>query len=110
MRLLFDENLSRRLVRLLSDIHPDSEHVVTCGLEAADDQEVWRYAASRGLMIVSKDWDFLQLSTVRGHPPKVVWLRLGNCSVGEIAEVLRKRHLDLLRFEADPATALLIID
>lgn len=110
MRLLFDENLSRRLVRLLEDLYPDSEHVVTSALESADDLELWSYAASRGLTIVSKDWDFLQLSTVKGHPPKVVWLRLGNCSVTEIATVLRNRHLDLLRFMEDGAAALLVID
>ena len=71
---------------------------------------MWRYAASRHLVIVSKDWDFLQLSTLRGHPPKVVWLRLGNCSVAEIADVLRRRHLDLLRFRDEPTAALLVID
>jgi predicted nuclease of predicted toxin-antitoxin system len=110
VKLLFDENLSRRLVKLLSDLHPGSEHVVTSGLESTDDREVWAYAAERGLTIVSKDWDFLQLSTLRGAPPKVVWLRLGNCTVNEIAEVLRKRHLDLLRFAEDPTAALLLID
>jgi len=71
---------------------------------------VWAYAAERGLTIVSKDWDFLQLGTLRGAPPKVVWLRLGNCTVNEIAEVLRKRHLDLLPFAEDPTAALLLID
>ncbi len=110
MRLLLDENLSRRLLGLLADLYPGSEHVVTSGLEAALDLEVWRYAASRGLAIVSKDWDFLQMSSVRGHPPKVVWIGMGNCSVGEIAEVLRKRHLELLRFDADDSASLLIID
>jgi predicted nuclease of predicted toxin-antitoxin system len=110
VKLLFDENLSRRLVRLLSDIYPGSEHVVTSGLESADDRAVWQYAASRELTIVSKDWDFLQLSTLKGAPPKVVWLRIGNCTVDQIVEVLRKRHLDLLRFAEDPTAALLLID
>lgn len=110
MRRLFDENLSRRLVRLLDDLYPASEHVVTSGMESVDDLGVWSYAASHGLVIVSKDWDFLQLSTVRGHPPKVVWLQLGNCSVAYVAEVLRRRHIDLLRFQEDATAALLVID
>ena len=110
MKLLFDENLSRRLVTILADLYPGSEHVVTSGLESADDLVVWEYAAARGLTIVSKDWDFLGLSTFRGHPPKVVWVRVGNCTVAQMAEVLRKRHLDLLRFEQDAAAALLMID
>lgn len=110
MKLLFDENLSYRLVTSLSDLFPGSEQVVTSGLERAQDASVWTYAATKGLTIVSKDWDFLQLSTLRGHPPKVIWLRLGNCPVKRIAEVLRERHLDLLRFEEDPTAALLVIE
>jgi len=110
VRLLYDENLSRRLIRLLADLYPNSQHVVAAGLARADDTELWGYAAAHDLVIVSKDWDFLQLSTVRGHPPKVVWLRIGNCSVDAMAEVLRKRHLDLLRFRDDPDAALLVID
>jgi predicted nuclease of predicted toxin-antitoxin system len=68
VKLLFDENLSRPLVGLLADLYPGSEHAVTSGLERADDLILWRYAAAHGLTLVSKDWDFLQLSTVRGHP------------------------------------------
>lgn len=109
MRLLFDENLSRKLVARLADLYAGSEHVVPSGLESADDREIWSYAAERGLVIVTKDWDYVQLSSVRGHPPKVVWLRLGNCSTRNVAEVLRRRHLELLHFEADERTALLIV-
>jgi predicted nuclease of predicted toxin-antitoxin system len=109
VKLLYDENLSRRLLARLGDLYPDSEHVVPAGLEGADDRTIWAYAASRGLVIVTKDWDFVQLSSLLRHPPKVVWLRLGNCSTGNVAEVLRRRHLELLHFEGDESTALLIV-
>ena len=109
MKLLYDENLSRRLLRHLADLYPDSEHVVPAGLEGEDDRSIWAYAGSRGLVIVTKDWDFVQLSSLLGHPPKVVWLRLGNCSTRNVAEVLRRRHLELLNFESDGSTALLIV-
>jgi predicted nuclease of predicted toxin-antitoxin system len=109
VKLLFDENLSRRLIARLADLYPESEQVVVAGLESADDREVWDYARSRGLAIVTKDWDFVELSSLRGQPPKVIWLRLGNCSTANVEDVLRRRHLALLRFEADETTSLLVI-
>jgi predicted nuclease of predicted toxin-antitoxin system len=83
--------------------------VVVAGLESADDREIWAYAASRGLVIATKDWDFVQLSSLRGQPPKVIWLRLGNCSTANVEEVLRRRHIEVLRFEQDVTAALLVI-
>jgi predicted nuclease of predicted toxin-antitoxin system len=109
VKLLFDENLSRRLVSRLADLYPDSEQVVVAGLESADDRQVWDYAASRGLVIATKDWDFVQLSSLRGQPPKVIWLRLGNCSTPRVEEALRRRHLEVLRFELDETATLLVI-
>ncbi|HET6765728.1 MAG TPA: DUF5615 family PIN-like protein [Longimicrobiaceae bacterium] len=109
MKLLIDENLSRRLLTLLADLHPGSQHVVSAGLASEDDLAIWAYAARHDLVIVTKDWDFLELSTLHGPPPKVVWLRLGNCSVKQTARVLRDRHLDLLRFHEDAASALLVV-
>lgn len=76
MKLLFDENLSPKLVGLLSDLYPDSTHVRNVGLARADDELVWAYAKDHGLAIVSKDADFHQRSFVYGAPPKVVWIRV----------------------------------
>src|SRR5258707_6894033 len=90
MRLLFDQNLSPRLVPLLADIYPESVHVQTIGLSQAEDQRVWDFAKSQGFVIVSKDSDFQQRSLLYGAPPKFVWLRLGNCSVDASAELLRR--------------------
>jgi len=76
-------------------------HVRAAGLEAAADETVWRYAAQHSFVIVSKDADFRERSFVYGHPPKVVWIRRGNCSTDEIAAVLRDHHSDLLALELD---------
>jgi predicted nuclease of predicted toxin-antitoxin system len=54
MKMLFDENLSPRLVRLLVDIFPNSMHVRDVGLEAADDPLVWDHAKNNGLILVFK--------------------------------------------------------
>jgi predicted nuclease of predicted toxin-antitoxin system len=74
MKMLFDENLSPRLVGLLVDIFPNSMHVRDVGLEAADDQLVWDHAKNNGLILVSKDSDMHQRSFLFGHPPKIVWV------------------------------------
>jgi predicted nuclease of predicted toxin-antitoxin system len=79
------------------------------GLVAAPDSAVWSYAAAQGLVIVSKDADFQHRALLLGHPPKVVWLRLGNCSTAAAADLLRARHADLLAFEADPVASLLAL-
>jgi predicted nuclease of predicted toxin-antitoxin system len=80
VKLLFDENLSHKLARRLADIFPVSVHVRDVGLKATSDPLVWDYARDNDFMIVSKDADMHDLSLVFGNPPKVVWLRLGNCS------------------------------
>ena len=101
MRLLFDQNLSPRLDETLQDLYPESLHVRVVGLESADDAVVWQYAKEHDLTIVSKDSDFRQLSFTLGHPPKVVWIRRGNCSTSEIESILRNRLADLLTFSQD---------
>ncbi len=73
VKLLFDEDLSPRLVADLAHEFPDSLHVRDIGLERAMDEAVWDYARDNGLVIVWRDADFHQLSFLFGHPPKVIW-------------------------------------
>ncbi len=109
MKLLFDQNLSPRLVALLqSDFH-GSQHVRDVGLASSPDPDIWAYAAANGLMIVSKDADFLQRALLLGQPPKVVWIRLGNCSTATIVALLQIRMADLLVFDADATAAFLAL-
>ena len=68
MRLLFDQNLPFKLVRLLADIYPDSVHARDLDLIEADDLTIWRYAAEHDLVIVSKDSDFHQMSLLHISP------------------------------------------
>lgn len=109
LRLLFDNNLSWRLVRRLAELYPGSAHVRDVGLERAEDDVVWTHAARHAFMIVSKDDDFLPRSLVRGPPPKVLWVRLGNCTTGDIEALLRSRHADILAFAAEGGEALLAL-
>ena len=107
MRLLLDQNLSRRLVAALADVYPESAHVADRGLERASDEAVWAHAAEHGYLLVSKDADFRQMSLVYGFPPKVVWLRIGKCSTADIERLLRARAPQIAAFERDPVAAIL---
>ena len=107
MSLLFDQNLSRRLPKLLVDEFPGSEQVLLAGLDRADDGTVWAYAADLGLAVVSKDVDFRNLSATLGPPPKVIWLRVGNGPTRDVEALLRSRAADVRAFLADPAAAVL---
>jgi predicted nuclease of predicted toxin-antitoxin system len=109
MKLLFDQNLSHRLVGLLAAEFPGSQHVRDAGLASSPDPAVWAYAAAQGLTIASKDKDFQQRAVQLGHPPKVVWVRLGNCSTAAVANLLRTRQADLRAFEADPSVSFLAL-
>ena len=78
MKLLFDENLSPKLVEFLGGEYPGSIHVREAGLQGAADDRIWEYSRNQGSTIVSKDDDFRQRSFFEGAPPKVVWLQVGN--------------------------------
>jgi predicted nuclease of predicted toxin-antitoxin system len=109
VRLLFDQNLSPRLVGRLADLHPDSAHVHTLGLDRADDGVVWEYAREHGYAIVTKDADFGDLSVLRGFPPKVIWIRLGNCTTRQVEALFRSGDEIVVAFENDPAAGLLTL-
>lgn len=109
MRLLFDQNLSRRLVEELAPWFPHSGHVAPLGLDTATDREIWAYAGQHGYLIVSKDSDFRQLAFLLGPPPKAVWLRLGNRSTAAIAELLRASADLIAQFAASEEEALLVL-
>lgn len=109
MKFLLDENLSHKLVPRLAAAFPDTAHVDGLGLHGQPDVAVWQYAAEHGFVIVSKDDDFRQLSFLRGHPPKVVWLTVGNAGTAVIAELLLRNQERLAAFAVDPDDALLTL-
>ena len=78
MKLLLDENLSRRLIPFLQHDYPGSNQVVLLGMQSATDQEVWQKAKDDDYVIVTRDADFQELSLVWGQPPKVIRLKTLN--------------------------------
>ena len=108
-KLLFDQNLPRRIVSAVMDDFPGSRHVSGIGLASASDHEIWDYARTHGFCIISKDADFHQLSFLHGAPPKTVWLKLGNCSTRQIADCLALNKAGIGEFLGDPESALLVV-
>lgn len=109
MTLLFDQNLSPRLTERLSDLFPNAIHVSFVGLDRATDDVIWSYALANGHTIVTKDTDFADLTAVRGFPPKVVWLQLGNCTTEQIEAKLRAHRDAILALETNPDLGILIL-
>lgn len=92
MKLLLDENLSRRLVPFLQDAYPGTSQVVLLNLERADDVLIRQYALENDFVIVTRDADFYEMSLVYGQPPKIIWLKTGNQAKAEtIALLLRNK-------------------
>ncbi len=109
MKLLFDENLPPRLVHALNGLFPGSEHLRSVGLAKALDEDVWRYAREHAFTLVTKDADFHERSVVFGHPPKVVWIRRGNCTTAQLEQTLLRHASDIENPGADANSAFLIL-
>lgn len=76
MKLLLDQNLSRKLIKQLEESYPDSQHITSVLAENSDDHEIWLYARQNGFAIVTKDDDFEQRSILLGRPPKFIWAQV----------------------------------
>jgi predicted nuclease of predicted toxin-antitoxin system len=109
VKLLLDENLSDRIIQRIFDLYPDSEHVKTLGLINTDDGVIWEYAKANGFAIVSKDSDFHQRSLLYGHPPKFIYLRIGNCPTSSIIQILRDNLDTMIQFESSETESLLVL-
>ncbi len=109
MKLLLDQNLSPRLVGLIVGAYPGSMHVREFGMQRASDEVIWEFARTSDFTIVSKDVDFQHKSFVRGFPPKVIWLRVGNRSTRYIADRLLAHAGDVHGFVVDPDASFLTI-
>lgn len=109
MKLLFDQNLSPRLVNRLADLYPKSQHVFLIGLDQADDRALWQYASQYNFTIVTRDSDFSELSMLQGFPPKIIWIRRGNCSTNQIERILRSHYEDIQKLDNDPSLGVLTL-
>jgi len=110
VKLLLDQNLSRRLLPALEPYFPGSSQAVLLGLDTASDIDVWRIAREQGFAIVTKDADFIELALIKGWPPKIVRLDLGNVSNDAILACLLKHRAAIAEFLAAGDDGVLEID
>ena len=110
MKLLFDQNLSFELVPLVVSIFPDSKHVKDFELTRASDDSIWTFAAEKDYAIVSKDSDFVHRALLRGHPPKLVYVRVGNASTQRIGQLLLDSQDTIKDFLGDPVESVLTLE
>lgn len=109
MRFLFDQNLSHRLIERLEDLFPNCSHVRYEGLQEADDEQVWNYAALHNFVIVTKDDDFDQRIRRFGWPPKIIWINVGNCTTKLVEDQLRANTDEIRKFYESAENGMLII-
>lgn len=96
MKLLFDQNISFRVANKLKPVFPECGQVRELKLEDKSDREIWNFAKKEQYTIVTFDADFYDLVTLYGHPPKIVWLRMGNTTTDNLIKVLHN-HSDIIR-------------
>jgi predicted nuclease of predicted toxin-antitoxin system len=101
MNLLFDQNISFRILKWIDDIFPGSISV--------HDLEIWKFVKLNNYAIVTSDADFIDISNLRGYPPKIIWLRLGNTSTKNIAERIRAEQNNIVTFLSNNESAFLEI-
>ncbi|MBD1213424.1 MAG: DUF5615 family PIN-like protein [Dolichospermum sp.] len=109
MKLLLDENLSDRIVDKILDLYPDSQHVKTLGLINTDDAIIWEFAKINSFVIISKDSDFHQRSLLYGHPPKFIYLRIGNSPTSKIVQILRDNLSTITQFDSSDTESILVL-
>ena len=101
MKLLLDQNLSRKLVSKLNVIFPETEHVSKFNLERKDDIEIRNFAKEKEYIILTQDADLFEMMLLNGFPPKIIWIRCGNTSSKNILDLLMENKEAILRFETD---------
>ena len=102
MKLLFDQNISFRVVKRLNDIFPGSKQVRELNLENSTDRQIWEYSKDNGFTIVTFDSDFFDLTLLLGIPPKVIWVRFGNTSTDTLIKILIDNQSLIHEFIKDP--------
>ncbi|MBX9255725.1 DUF5615 family PIN-like protein [Desmonostoc muscorum CCALA 125] len=109
MKLLLDENLSDRIIPQILDLYPNSCHVKALALTNTDDLVIWEYAKANDFVIVSKDSDFHQRSLLYGHPPKFIYIRIGNNPTSKIVTTLRDNFDTISQFGNSQVESILVL-
>ncbi|KHJ39072.1 hypothetical protein PBAC_06720 [Pedobacter glucosidilyticus] len=102
MKLLFDQNISFRILAKIQEFYPNAGQVRSLQLENSSDKEIWDFAKKNAYTIVTFDADFFEIANLNGHPPKIIWLRFGNTTTINIAKVLCEKYQLIKDFIDNP--------
>ena len=98
MKLLFDQNISFRIVAKINDLFPNSRQVRQVDLEDIKDNLIWEFAKQNDFTIITFDSDFSDIASLKGNSPKIIWLRGGNKNTNDIVETLKYNETIIRQF------------
>ncbi|HEX8549476.1 MAG TPA: DUF5615 family PIN-like protein [Cytophagaceae bacterium] len=98
MKLLFDQNISFRILKKIENHFPEATQVRSVGLEGKSDKDIWIFCKENNYAIVTFDADFFDMSVLKGHPPKIIWIRSGNTSTTNLSELLIRNTATIQSF------------
>lgn len=98
MKLLFDENISYRIIKKIETHFPESKHISNFSKQVLKDFQIYQIALEQNYSIVSFDEDFFELQLLKGYPPKLIWLRFGNSSTQQIVDCLISKKDQISEF------------
>ncbi len=107
MKLLFDENISFRILKKLNPDYENCIHQRNIGTTLKNDFEIWNYAKENDFTIVTFDEDFYEWMLLKGFPPKIIWLRCGNTSTDSIAKILNEKSSEIKDFHSNHEVGLI---
>ncbi len=110
MKLLFDQNISFRIIKKIQADFPHCTHVSDCSLNNRNDREIWEYAKSNDYTIVTFDADFYDISMIEGIPPKIIWIRTGNMSTEKIIQLLIGCKMSIINFHQEESKFLACLE
>jgi predicted nuclease of predicted toxin-antitoxin system len=109
-KLLFDQNLSYKIIKHIEHLFPNSSHVKFLDLDTSDDIAVWEYAKKHDFHIVTQDTDFNDINTLYGFPPKIIRINTGNTTTKTVIELFKKKNEIISEFLNDERTGYLELD
>ena len=101
MKLLFDQNISFRLVKRIESLFPGSQQVKSLALENKTDKTIWDFAKKEEYTIVTFDSDYYDLSLTLSHPPKIIWIKTGNLTTNALEKLLTAKAEQIKSFISD---------
>jgi predicted nuclease of predicted toxin-antitoxin system len=102
VKLLFDQNISYRVIKKISPLYPDAQQIRALGLENSTDIQIWEYAKKSDYSIVTFDADYFDIASLKGHPPKIIWLRVGNTTTDNLARLFIDKYNQIEDFISNP--------